>query len=325
MGIARMRCPSCGRVGYKPYINPDGTLVDETCGRCDHESSCGYHKKPSEMKGEVSLVRCHHIAEGQTPYKPKKAISIEHKYVTMRLPQEGNTLINYLRSQPLNIKQRMALDQMLKLYMVGTTRPDGDTIWWQEDEHRVVRSGKIMRYKPDGHRDKNHWGGWIHSRMIKAGMIDGSEYEYVGCLFGQHLLPVFPNAEVGIVESEKSALICSIFSDPRDKIWMAVGGLSLLNEARLLPLIQEKRIITVYPDHDGYEKWMGKVSMIGYDHITVNNYVERAWREGDPDNADVADILLRKMGENDEEKLADMARRNPAVGKLVDNLKLEVT
>ena len=44
-------------------------------------------------------------------------------------------------------------------------------------------------------------------------------------MFGLHLAKVFADAEVCLVESEKTAVICSAFCDPNKKIWMACGGL----------------------------------------------------------------------------------------------------
>ena len=49
-GIAsRYSCPECGRKRcFTLYIDETGTPLHETVGRCDHESSCGYHYTPKE-------------------------------------------------------------------------------------------------------------------------------------------------------------------------------------------------------------------------------------------------------------------------------------
>ena len=44
-----MRCPACGRKTFKPYIdNADGSIVDESVGRCNREINCAYHLPPRE-------------------------------------------------------------------------------------------------------------------------------------------------------------------------------------------------------------------------------------------------------------------------------------
>ena len=46
---SRHTCPSCGRPHcFSCYVDTDGNILDETVGRCDHESSCGYHKTPKQ-------------------------------------------------------------------------------------------------------------------------------------------------------------------------------------------------------------------------------------------------------------------------------------
>ena len=44
---SRYTCPSCGKKHcFSLYVDEAGTPIDECVGRCDHESSCGYHVKP---------------------------------------------------------------------------------------------------------------------------------------------------------------------------------------------------------------------------------------------------------------------------------------
>ena len=50
-GGNRYTCPSCGRRKcFTRYIRTnDGEYIDESCGKCDHDSSCGYHYTPKEF------------------------------------------------------------------------------------------------------------------------------------------------------------------------------------------------------------------------------------------------------------------------------------
>lgn len=327
LGIKNMRCPQCQRMGYKPYVYADGQVIDASCGKCDHEGSCGYHLPPKEFFRLNPQERGSHVV-AVVPQVQMQRISIPLDYVRRSMPTKGNVLLKYLRSLPMSKGMRENFEAMVVAYAVGTTKA-GDTIWWQIDKQGEVRSGKIMRYNPDGHRWKDSsgrgFGNWVHSILQKQGVIGGADtHQYVGCLFGEHLLSSYPKAEVHIVESEKSALICAAFDQSEARLWMAVGGMMCLSRERLLPLIEEGRTIVVYPDHDGFKKWSDKVAAIGEKDIIVSPFVEQNYEEGvDPANADIADILLRRLGESDEVKLRRMVEKNPALQTMIDKLDLE--
>lgn len=59
-----------------------------------------------------------------------------------------------------------------------------------------------------------------------------------------------------------------------------------------------------------------------------NVTVETKWMKGmtseDPKGADIADILLRRIGETDEAKLERMKETYPLLKKLIENLKLDL-
>lgn len=68
------------------------------------------------------------------------------------------------------------------------------------------------------------------------------------CNFGDHLLTARPSDPIGIVESEKTALILSL-TYPKI-IWIAVGSKQNLTPKRFAPYRGRK--VTIYPDRDGY-------------------------------------------------------------------------
>lgn len=61
------------------------------------------------------------------------------------------------------------------------------------------------------------------------------------------------NANVALVESEKTAVICSLLLP--EYIWLATGGKSQFND-RLMVL--KGRKVTAFPDIDGYDEWRKK-------------------------------------------------------------------
>ena len=64
--------------------------------------------------------------------------------------------------------QRKRVEEMMALYCVGHGK-NGHTIFWQMDEAGRLRTGKMMKYRPDGHRDKEaSWNfDWIHATLSR--------------------------------------------------------------------------------------------------------------------------------------------------------------
>lgn len=249
---------------------------------------------------------------------------------------ELNTLLRYLYSLPLRDDDMERLKFMAEgAYFVGTsTKGDtkGWTIWWQIDDQMRVRTGKLMAYKEDGHRDKDlkYSFNFVHSIFAKAKLWDNKKYEYVSCLFGLHLVDVFKDAEICIVESEKSALICSAFTNPYERLWMATAGKSQLTRKQLQPLIDRNRYIVLYPDYDGYDEWRAAVKRIKYPRLSISPQVKTLHIDSDGDKADIADIMLRLVHAPIETEAQKAARRlghpeqEEAIADLMNKLNLEI-
>lgn len=245
---------------------------------------------------------------------------------------EENNLMNYIYSLPMRDEHKAMLHDMSELYAIGTSKEGwtkGYTIWWQIDDQNRVRTAKLMKYKEDGHRDKGRYSNaWMHCLMG----VDSEKYKIKQCLFGLHLVDCFPKAEVCIVESEKTALICSAFCDPNERIWMATGGLSNLKEEFLKPLIERKRYIVLFPDHDGLDEWKETAKSIKYNRMSISKTVQEQWRPIDGEKADIADIMIRTVcgiQETDAQKacrrlgVEDEETQN-AIAQMIDKLNLEL-
>ena len=136
-------------------------------------------------------------------------------------------------------------------YRLGASK-EGGVIFWEIDQLNQVRTGKLMRYLPDCHRDKQHTPTWVHS-LLQGNLPAGFTLQH--CLFGEHLLRT-GNKGVAIVESEKTAIICSqLFPD---FIWLSCGGLQMFKPELLAPLVAHKVIL--FPDTDekgeAYKAWL---------------------------------------------------------------------
>lgn len=176
------------------------------------------------------------------------------------------------------------------LYGVGITR-DGHPIFWNYDQEGRCRTGKIMHYRPDGHRDKEDQFSICaaHTPLKKAGLLP-QDWEAKDCLFGEHLLHRYPEKAVGLVESEKTALICdAVF--PKFT-WIATGG-SGKNLDRAKAVLNGRRV-TVFPDADAAQKW--EDAFKGIPGWTISQIALNTAQERGPEWAkcDLADILIEE-------------------------------
>lgn len=267
---------------------------------------------------------------------PLPTLYIPMSVVKARTSLENNTLAEWIRTGiNWDYVQRKRVDEVLTAYMVGFSMY-GHTIFWQIDQEGKVRTGKMMRYKPDGHRDKTApWNfDYIHAALFRDQRhpeYDDTKMEVRQCLFGLHLLNRYKYKDVEqtvcIVESEKTALLMAIaYGNNAKQVWMACGGLGSLNIARLAPLIADRRNIILYPDRDGIEAWRQKAEQLHYDRVTIDTTpVTQWWRPEDGEKADIADVVIRILKERQPIKtIADVKEAMPKAAPLIDKMNLTI-
>lgn len=272
--------------------------------------------------------------EPHQPQAPLPVLELPLKYVLARRNYTGNVWVAWLKSQAWDMAQRGRIEGMLRNYNVGTAK-DGRTIWWQMDEEGRLRTGKLMRYQENGHRDKSVNPTWVHTMLAQAGKLDLRSVDVKQCLFGLHLTDLCPQATVNIVESEKTAVTMAVaYGDLRSAVWMATGGKESLRPSKLQPLIDRGRHIVLYPDRDAVDEWKELAEGMGYDRLSVNDEPVRIWwKSCDGEKADIADVIVRwlgdpiknvkTVGEVTEDIVKELAERNEGMKILVDELKLE--
>ena len=216
----------------------------------------------------------------------------------------ANRLVVWLSSIKWDNLQRERIDEALRVYHIGGSK-FGHTIFWQIDEKGQVRTGKMMLYKPDGHRDKDaqHNFDWIHSALYRDYRTNYSadKTDMKQCLFGMHLLDTYRKEgieqEVCIVESEKTALLMAIaYGNTCKQVWMACGGVENLSREKLKPIIEQHRAIHLYPDRDGIDAWQRKAEQLRYKKLYVDTQpVTKWWKPEDGEKADIADVVIRMI------------------------------
>jgi hypothetical protein len=158
-------------------------------------------------------------------------------------------------------------------------------IFWLFDINSKIRSAKYIKYKSDGHRDKDISASWLHKRTKEYEPMYPA-FNFVQCFFGEHLIK--GNLKpIAIVESEKTALIASLFMDKY--IWLACGSKYGLNDVKCEVL--KNRSVTLFPDLGAYNEWKIKAQEYGFN---LSSHIENIATDKDRElGLDLADFLLR--------------------------------
>jgi hypothetical protein len=281
--------------------------------------------------GKKYCIEVDNVPLNYTPPPPRPAppplpdLLIPRSYVkrTMELLDEHIIFTQWLSSLPWDDEQRGRLATTLWQYCVGGWR-DGRVVFWQIDHNGIPRAAKLMKYLPDGHRDKQAHPGWIYNQDGVRQRLMPDEHNILKPLFGSHLLRRYPEAVVNIVESEKTAIIMENYYGDENQLWLACGGLKHLQLDAIQPIIDQGRTIWLWPDKDGRDDWQQVADKLGYQKCHVyTRFFETCWTEQDGPKADVADIAIRMMTTGEGPRPIDHIRDNPAVETLIEKLNLE--
>lgn len=335
---SRHTCPACGKpkqfTRYKDVET--GAYLADHVGICNRVVKCGYRYAPSTYLRDNPA---HQAPTGTSV----KYLAPAHRASQPCIPMDTipwETVEKTLSHYPLNnfityLHKHCgaALTQKAcKRFLIGTAKHwPGATIFWQIDQQKRVRTGKIMLYDAcTGKRIKqpDNLITWVHKLQKVATnnnqqlVAQKATFNLEQCLFGLHqLIGLSTNNVVVIVESEKTAIVASMYFP--DYTWMACGGIKNLNSNKLLPL--KDFPIVLYPDINAYQEWEAKATQLrsnGF-RIQVSTLLEKL---PDMDNCikldgfDLADfLLLQPPPKSALEKLID---KNPLLQQLVDRLDL---
>lgn len=271
-GSKKEICPACGSRRFVPYVlsADNATLAGAKFGRCDRESNCKYHLYPDADTPAPD------ITPAPAPVEEDKIVFFP---ASVRPRKSG--LFWYVANTIDSGEAVLAWQR----YRIGATQ-DGRTIFWQISQNGEIRAGKAIKYKADGHRDKNAIPpvSWAHKLREFANLYEGNALHQ--CLFGEHLLnDENKKTPVAVVESEKTAVVCSIFFP--QWLWLACGGSQNLKRAERHEALQGRKVVLI-PDNGQYWNWYE--TAIKY-HYRITDFLEKhAPFEG----ADIMDYLIEK-------------------------------
>jgi hypothetical protein len=294
---SRYTCPSCrAKRTFTRYINTQtNEQVGDTVGRCNRVDNCGYHYTPKQFfidNGSTKLTNLN-ISRARARIMPET----KRKEVSYIPPQifkaslsayDENCFIHYLH----NFFGRDIALQLADTYHIGSSKHwQGATVFWQMDIQDRVRTGKVMLYSPaTGKRVKEPYNciNWVHALKDRDKKAIFPDYQLKQCFFGEHLLTQHPNKPVALVESEKTAIIASVYLP--QFLWLATGGKEGMNEEKCVVL--KNRKVVLFPDLKCYDKWNDIKKMLV--QVSISDFLEnKATAEEKALGLDIADYLLR--------------------------------
>lgn len=336
----RHSCPECGmKESFTLYIDANTNQpINSKVGKCNRESKCGYHYTPKQyfLDNPLSTVETRHasseisnqIIKKVTP--PPPAGTIPFSYVERSASYKSN-FVRFL----FDFFTDKQIEEVYQNYALGATK-NKEVIFWQIDINGSVRTGKIMQYNHETGRRIKHESGsidWVHNKLKKSGTLP-EDYNLQQCFFGEHLLKLYPDKTVAIVESEKSAIIASAIIS--DSIWLSTGQLNGLSIEKAKVL--KGRNVILFPDLGGYDKWCVKADEIKLSiecKIKVSTILEDiATEEQRAKGLDIADYMIEELKTKTSEKhiqstftpeLQSMIDTNSALLTLIDKLQLQET
>lgn len=267
----KFTCPGCGKSGkFSRYVDrtTGEVVLDEDWGKCDRIDSCGYYEQaPVEFINDGDSVV--HVESEKNLLESDKYR--EDYYEIFR---NGKIPNNFLRGIMKRFGREAALEVREK-YQIGTFL-GGETIfpYYFDGE---IRTGKVIAYKDDLHRDKNGRTFWLHNYgkygyKSKTGTIHFPYVEptgnYVTPFFGWDVIKANKKNPIAVVEAEKTAVICSIVFPEFN--WIATGGLHMLQPYRFFFYSSNKWLF--FPDLNGYEVWQKKLDLITTTFV-INDFI----------------------------------------------------
>ncbi len=258
----KIDCPSCGKKRcFVRYIDEQGTVhFPASVGKCDHEQSCGYHYTPRAYFQDNPEAVSNNGRRIERAFRQSdvytRSASIEPSYISPTIVKaslshyDRNPLYRYL----CGVFGEEETARLFNLYRIGTSAKwGGSTVFWQTDEAGRTRTGKIMLYNPaTGRRVKEPQAcvSWAHAELRLP------DFNLRQCLFGQHLLPAYPDKTVILVESEKSAIIALHYMP--DMLWLATGGKNGCLNVQTVEALRGRDVVLL-PDLGATDAWREKL------------------------------------------------------------------
>ncbi|UPS92828.1 DUF6371 domain-containing protein [Bizionia sp. M204] len=285
----RHHCPKCLKKSvFTRYIDTESnTYLNDAVGCCNRIIKCGYHYKPKQYFSENSILFqaiTKKITTTEKIKKPKTSYINPHIMHQSKSSKKRNNFLDFLK----NHWNKTVATELAEKYNIGTSKYwNGATVFFQVDRDYKIRTGKIIQYNSStGKRIKSNFppANWVHT-VLKL-----DNYNLEQCYFGEHLLNEDLIKPIAIVESEKTAVISSVYLP--EFIWLSCGGINNLNEAKTRVL--KGRNVVLFPDLNGFDSWTKKIPQLTkLATFKVSTLLEEKATEQEKElGLDIADYLI---------------------------------
>lgn len=284
----KTKCPRCHtKNAFNLYFdNENQTLAPEEYGKCDRINTCGYINRPESSQP---------ILENPKPrvVLPTSYISKE-EVLSLGLERYKDPLSIWLIEKFGDVAKRVLQDYAVFSVFVKAWN-EYVPLFLLVDEQGRIRSGKMMRYElqngePKRTKYEEYYDNikWLHVGKGKENFV----YEQIA--FGSHILPLYPDKDVMLVESEKTALILASVRPQYN--WLAVLSWAGF-QPHLLPNLKNKSV-QAFPDKGEkvYTYWKEKCEEFLQEGLVLNAecsiFVEQSsLGEG----KDLGDYVIQKL------------------------------
>lgn len=307
-GSKKHICTDCGMKTMVRYIdNSTSQYLPDIYGRCDRESKCGYHLNPYKDGYAAGKSTEYNPVMFRRPLKPPTYYIPEQILEGTLKGYEINTFVqNLIKFAPVK-----EIEKVIALYRLGTITEglrSGAITFPFIDNNFNIRAIQVKQFDNQNHTLNTDFIHSIIERDHTYRKVDLPDWltNYlkndgkVTCLFGEHFLNKYPNNPVALVESPKTAIICTLYygfpDNPDQLIWLAVYNKSSLTVEKCKVL--KGRNVVLVPDLNAFNEWKQKAdsikTLLPGVNIIVSNPLEVIATEVEiKAGLDIADFLIR--------------------------------
>lgn len=217
---------------------------------------------------------------------------------------------------------------LMEKYQIGTSkRWLGANVFWYLDEHGDPIDARVSCF------DRQNGRCTVLPEWLSAMM--GGQIQTRVLFYGSHLLSEDISQPVGLVDDERTAIVCSHFLP--QYIWLAASTQDInVWEVSDLRVLSDRKVV-IFPSLNSYCQWLHIAELLDKRGIlcVVSDYLEKnASEQSRNEGLSIADFLLKKVQYEKEtshlrnlspaEQLARMKAENPAIQYLIDTFDLEL-
>ena len=301
-------CPACGdkRRTWRRYINTKtGEILAERYGICDRLHECGHRYTPAQGNeyGQPAWQRSDTPPPVPKPRPQAPPVDVPEDLLDpIWNAWDQSTFVRNL-AKMTNDPERLA--RVATIYCLGAIpegRHKGAAVFLFINHQARIRYAQVKTFDDGNHttattalhaiNNGDRWKAWAKAYSDQDAKQD--------CLFGAHLLPVYPGHAVFVVEAPKTAIMATLalgLPEHSEALWVATGGAGNLTAARCEAL--KGRNVVLVPDLDQQDEWTKKATSLAQAigaKIKVSTMLTERRASLGP-KADLADLLAMRQGQ----------------------------